>query len=116
MIELPIYTPDESDWDMRLTLGNQELLVRLRWNPRPGFWFMDVDDQRGHAIYSRKLTPIFPILRSHKALMPIVGDFVMYATSEASPEYPTFEGLGVTHRLVWMDDQEIRQWEASLGI
>lgn len=116
MIQLPTFNPDESDWELRITLGSQELKLRIQWNNRAGFWFMDCDDQQGSAVYSRKLVPIIPIYRSHRALLPITGDFVLLPTSDASDEYPTFESLGISHTLNWLDASELAQWEESLGI
>lgn len=122
MIEIPIFNQTASDFEQRITLGPQELLIRLAWNSRAQFWFMDIDDQQGHAIYGRKVVPLFPILYSHRALMPIVGDFVLMMESDAAPEYPTFDGLGAsgltttTHTLNWLDATELEAWEAALGI
>lgn len=116
MIQIPTFNPAESDWDMNITLGRQEVNLRLQWNNRAGFWFMDCDDLQGHIIYSRKLVPFLPIYYSHRALLPIVGDFVLLPLSGASPEYPTFEGLSVTHSLNWMDADELAAWEVNLGI
>ena len=116
MIQIPVFSPAESDWEERITLGDQELKLRIQWNNRAGFWFMDCDDQNGHVIYSRKLVPVFPIYYSHRALLPINGDFVLLPEADGVPEYPTFEGLGVTHNLYWLDPDELIAWEASLGI
>ena len=116
MIQIPTFNPAESDWDERITLGGQELLLRIQWNARSQFWFMDCDDQQGHVIYSRKLVPLFPIYYSHRALLPIVGDFVLLPIAQGVPEYPTFEGLGVTHTLNWLNADELATWEDELGI
>lgn len=116
MIQIPVFNPAESDWDERISLGGQELLLRIQWNGRAGFWFMDCDDQQGHVIYSRKLVPLLPIYRSHRALLPIVGDFVLIPEAQGVPEYPDFNGLGVTHNLYWLNADELIAWEDSLGI
>jgi hypothetical protein len=116
MIQIPTFNPQESDWEQRITLGDQELRIRIQWNNRAGFWFMDCDDQQGHVICSRKLVPVIPIYRSHRALLPIAGDFVLLPESGASSEYPTFESLGSSHTLNWLNTDELVQWEESLGI
>lgn len=116
MIQIPTFNPAESDWEHRITLGAQELKLRLQWNARAGFWFMDCDDQNGNAIYSRKLVPKIPIYRSHRALLPIMGDFVLLPAGDGVSEYPTFEGLGVTHTLNWLDQDELVLWEESFGL
>lgn len=116
MIQVPTFNDTASDFEQTITLGPQELLIRLAWNTRSSFWFMDVDDQRGNVIYSRKLCPGLPIFYSHRALMPIVGDFVLMREDDTAPEYPTFEGLGTTHNLYWLDQDELAEWEAFLGV
>jgi hypothetical protein len=116
MIQIPVFNDTAADFDQKITLGTQELIIRLAWNSRAQFWFMDLDDQQGHVIRSRKVVPLLPLFRSHRALMPIVGDFVLMIESEAAPEYPTFEGLGTTHTLNWLDATELEQWETALGI
>lgn len=116
MIEIPVFNQESPDFEQKITLGPQELVIRLAWNTRAGYWFMGLDDQQGHVIRSRKLVPVVPIFRAHRALMPIVGDFVLMMESDDAPEYPTFEGLGTTHTLNWMDADELAAWEVSLGI
>lgn len=116
MIQIPTFNSTSADFDQTITLGAQELLIRLSWNSRAQFWFMDLDDQQGHVVRSRKLVPLTPLFRSHRALMPIIGDFVLMFESDAAPEYPTFEGLGTTHTLNWLDATELVQWETALGI
>jgi len=49
-------------------------------------------------------------------LFPIVGDFVLMPEVSPAPDYPTFEGLGTTHNLYWLDADELTTWEAALGI
>ena len=116
MIQIPAFNSTSADFEQTITLGTQELLIRLAWNSRARFWFMDLDDQQGHVLLSRKLIPILPLFRTHRALMPIAGDFVLMPESDVAPEYPTFEGLGTTHTLNWLDDAELVQWETALGI
>ena len=116
MILIPVFNDSATDFEQTITLGAQEIKLRIAWNTRSGFWFLDIDDQQGHTIYSRKLVPIIPVLRHHRALVPIEGDFVLMPEDTAADEYPTFEGLGKTHNLYWLDADEITQWEAYLGI
>lgn len=116
MIQIPIFNDTASDFEQAITLGTQELVLRICWNSRSQFWFLDIDDQQGNVIYSRKLVPLLPILYSHRASMPIAGDFVLIPEDSVSPEYPTFEGLGKTHNLYWFDADELALWELSLGI
>ena len=116
MIQIPVFNSIESDWQQKITLGPQEISVRFSWNARVGCWFVDLDDQQGNLIYSRKLVPLMPLLYNHRALMPIVGDFVLIAESGAATEYPTFDSLGTSHNLYWLDATELATWEAALGI
>jgi hypothetical protein len=116
MIKMPVFNTTDGDWEHKITLDAQEIIVRMRWNPRAGFWFMDLDDQQGHSLVGRKLIPLFPICYSHRALFPISGDFVLMPEQDPAPEYPTFMGLGTTHNLFWLDPDELAGWEASLGL
>jgi len=116
MIQIPVFNSTVSDWEERVTLEDQEIIIRIQWNSRSEFWFADFDNQQGAKLLSRKLVPIFPISYSHRALFPIKGDFVLLPESDTSPEYPTFDGLGVTHNLYWLTPDELATWEATLGI
>lgn len=116
MIQIPVFNTTAGDWEQRIALGSQEILIRIRWSPRDGGWFVDLDDQQGHIIVSRRLCPLFPVCYSHRALFPITGDFVLLPEVSPAPEYPTFEGLGTTHNLYWLDADELSTWEAGLGI
>lgn len=116
MIQIPTFNPASADWESKITLGTQEIIIRFAWNTRAQFWFIDLDDQRGHTLRSRKLVPLLPLNISHRALFPIQGDFVLFPDVNPAPEYPTFEGLGTTHNLYWLDPAELETWEASIGI
>ncbi len=116
MIVVPTFNPAQADWEAKITLGTQEMSIRFQWNTRASFWFVDLDDQQGHTLRSRKLVPLIPLNLSHRALFPMSGDFVLLPNGEPVPEYPTFEGLGTTHILVWMDPTELEEWETALGI
>lgn len=116
MIQIPVFNDSASDFEQTITLGTQEIVLRIAWNSRSQFWFMDLDDQQGNVVYSRKLVPILPILYSHRASIPIAGDFVLLPEDTPGPEYPTFEGLGKTHNLYWLDADELVEWEVALGI
>ena len=116
MIRIPVFNQTDGDWEQRISLDAQEVLIRMRWNPRDSGWFVDLDDQQGHTIASRRLCPLFPVCYSHRALFPITGDFVLLPEVSPAPEYPTFAGMGVTHNLYWLNAEELSQWEASLGL
>lgn len=117
MIEIPTFNDTSASFEQVLTLGAQDLQVTLTWNGRGQHWYMDLHLPDGTPlVLSRKLVPVLPILYSHRALVPIVGDFALIPESEGAPEYPTFEGLGTTHKLYWMDETELETYEVSLGI
>lgn len=116
MIQIPTFNKTDGDWEQKISLGNQEIIVRIQWNPRAQAWFIDLDDQNGHSIVSRRLAPLFPVCYSHRALFPITGDFVLMPEVSPAPEYPTFDGLGTTHNLYWLDADELTQWESDLGL
>lgn len=117
MIQIPVFNDTASDWEQSITLGTQELTLRTYWNGRNGYWFLDISAMDGTPkITGRKLVPALPVCYSHRAIASIDGDFVLLPESEASTDTPTFEGLGSTHNLYWMDAQELSDWEASLGI
>lgn len=116
MIQIPVFNKTDGDWEQAMTLGSQEILIRIQWNPRSQYWFVDLDDQAGHVIRSRKLCPLWPVTFSHRALFPINGDFVLMPETSPAPEYPTFESLGTSHNLYWLDDTELDQWGTALGI
>jgi hypothetical protein len=117
MIQIPVFNDTSADWEQSMTLGTQELTLRTYWNARSGYWFLDIYAQDGTPkITGRKLVPALPVCYSHRAIAGIEGDFVLLPETEASEDAPTFEGLGSTHNLYWMDDTELNAWEAALGI
>ena len=117
MIQIPVFNATSAAFEQQITLGDQTLTLAMQWNARGGHWFLDIKTAEGQDLLtSRKLVPLLPVCYSHRALANISGDFVLLPESEASPEYPTFEGLGTTHNLYWMDDTETTNWEAFLGI
>lgn len=116
MIRIPTFNPLQADWEAKITLGTQEMSIRFQWNARASFWFVDLDDQQGNTLRSRKLVPLLPLNFSHRALFPMSGDFVLLPDVDPAPEYPTFEDLGTTHNLYWLDPTELEEWETALGI
>ena len=116
MSQIPLFNKTDGDWEQKISLGDQEIIIRIQWNPRSQMWFIDLDDQDGHVVRSRKLCTLWPVCYSHRALFPIVGDFVLMPEVSPAPDYPTFEGLGTTHNLYWLDADELATWEAALGI
>ena len=117
MIQIPVFNATSAAFEQQITLGDQTLTLAMQWNARGGHWFLDIKTAEGQDLLtSRKLVPVLPVCYSHRALANISGDFVLLPESEASPEYPTFEGLGTTHNLYWLDDTETTNWEAFLGI
>lgn len=116
MIQIPSFASSASDFEQTITLEEQELSIRLSWNSRSEFWYMDLDDQKGHVLSSRKLVPLFPLVGKHKALLPIAGDFLLMPEQDVAPEYPTFEGLGTTHNLYWLNDSEIQTFKRAYRI
>ena len=116
MIVIPSFSSTASDFEQKITLEEQELVVRLSWNSRSEFWYLSLDDQKGHTLNSRKLIPFFPLVGKHKALMPITGDLWLMPEQDVSPEYPTFEGLGTTHNLYWLNDSENLSLRKALGL
>lgn len=116
MIQIPSSSATASDFEQKITLEEQELVVRLAWNSRSEFWYMDLDDQKGHTLSSRKLVPWFPLVGKHRALFPIAGDLWLFPELDVSPEYPTFEGLGTTHNLYWLNDAEHASMRKALRL
>lgn len=117
MIQIPVFNDTSSSFTQQITLGTQTLSLRLDWNGRGQHWFLDIlqaDDTP--IVLGRKLVPFLPVLYSHRALAKITGDFILIPESDVAPEYPTFEGLGTTHNLYWLDAEELNLWEESLGI
>ena len=117
-IEIPMFNSTASDFEQTITLGTQELSLRLAWNTRAGFWYLDIGQADGTPLLSsRKLLPIVPIVGfQYRARCPIDGDFVLVPESDTSPEFPTFDGLGTTHKLYWLPQDEADAWMDSLGI
>lgn len=117
MIQIPVFNTTAATFEQTITLGDQTLQITLSWNGRGGHWYMDLHTADGTALLlGRKLVPVLPVCFSHRALVPIKGDFVLLQESASASEYPTFDGLGTTHNLYWLDDTEVDNLEVLLGI
>lgn len=115
MIRVPTFS-GESDFTQTLTLGGQEVTIRMAWNSRSEHWYGDFTLASGEAVYSRKLSIGIPLFRTRKALFPLVGDFVLMPERADVAEYPGYSGLGDTHNLYYLDASEVVDLEAFLGI
>lgn len=117
MIQIPVFNDTSAAFEQTITLGDQTLQLTLQWNGRGEHWFLDIATAEGTPRLSgRKIVPMLPVCYGHRAATDIAGDFVLMSESESAPEYPTFEGLGTTHNLYWLDNSELATWEDFLGI
>lgn len=117
MIQIPVFNDTSASFTQQITLGDQTLSLRLDWNGRGQHWYLDVlQADETPIVLGRKVVPALPLLYSHRALAQIQGDFILIPETDTAPEYPTFEGLGTTHNLYWLDADELNMWEESLGI
>lgn len=116
MIQLQVFNTLSADFEQGLTLGGMAIQLRLIWNVRSEFWMLRVSNQDGVQVASVKLVPNYLLLRQHKALFPLAGDLLLVREDPQASEFPTFEGLGKTFNLYFLDDEEVIQWENTNGL
>jgi len=116
VLTLPSSHTTTSDYSFDVLLGNIQATIRMVWNPRVQFWFMDYSDSRGNELYGIKVVPNWPLLASHKAFSAIEGALMAVSTTEYGPDEITYDNWQKDWALCWLDDTELTTWEGYYGI
>lgn len=116
VIQIQAFNAETSDFTQTVLLGLQTVTLRLQWNTRAGFWFVSTKIDAVGEVKSIKCVPNWPLLEQYKATLPLEGDLMLLPEGLGQPEYPTFDGLGVTHNLHWLSVEELATWRTLNGL
>lgn len=92
----------------RVTLDGSDYFVRLDWNMRSG-WYFGLSDQDQVAIFSpKKVTSNWDMLGScADDRRPRGALYCLDTKSSITSKKPSFEELGVRHKLVYFTELEV---------
>lgn len=117
MVQIPIFKTTSADFTQTIDLDNITVTIRLRYNIRDGFWFMDLSTEN-YNLYGLKVIENFPIIFPHYALFPeLKGNFFIEQTTNTdevvSFDYDTF---GEVFNLFYYDESEYNTWKDTYGL
>lgn len=110
LVLIPCEAAGQALWSQRTTLASRDYVLTFRWSQRAGRWSLDVADQDGDPIASgRALVPGISVLRGVRDARRPAGEIVLVDTQSASAglDDPTFASLGLRHRLVYVDGDDL---------
>jgi len=115
VVKLPIYSKENPDFTYRVELGGRLCAIRMTWNVRANAWYFTIQDDLGGRIDGVRVVSNFPLLRTHKGQIALIGDILVLSNADPvqDPEYDSFDS---THSLVYMTPAELRDWRALNGL
>lgn len=117
MIAVPFDPTVSADQELRITLAQQPVVLRLYWNTLVEFWFLDVIGvDSSKSLRSLKLVPPLPLCMMSRALAPISGDFMLVRRDENAPQKLAYEDLGTRWALCYLTADELQAWMVSRGL
>lgn len=119
LLVIPMFQDIASKFEQEMLLGNSNVVLKIYWVERAKAWFFDFRiPDTGEVVLGIRIIPQWPLLRQYKAVIPsFLGDlFVGKVDSNADDEL-TFENLNNEGwALYYITDDELEEWEASVGI
>lgn len=114
MIVVPFDPTVAADQELRITLAEQPVVLRLYWNTVSEFWFLNATGaENGKQLSSCKCVPPLPLFFTHRALAPIDGDFMLIRRDENAVEPIGYYDLGTRWALVYLTAAEVADWRVS---
>jgi hypothetical protein len=116
MILLPTFQTVSSDYNYLITLEERSYKIRMTFNVRNQDWFITLEDfTTGQRIDGVRVVTNWPLFRTHRGQIQLRGDILCVPLSTA-PSAIGYDGLGVTHNLVYMTATEVAQWRVDNGL
>lgn len=116
-IQIPIYKDTSADFTQIMDLDNVTVTIRLRYNIRVGFWFMDLETEN-YSLYGLKVIENFPIIFPHQALFPeLLGDFfIIQSTNTDEVVDFDYDSFGEIFNLFYYTETEYQTWRNTYGL
>lgn len=116
MMRIPFDPSISADQQFQVLLPEQAVLtLTLRWNSRSGSWYANVSSG-SRTLYGLKVTPRWPLLRSHNASSPIEGDLIALPLDKSACAPIQYADLGSTWGLFWLSPEDVTRWEVGHGL
>jgi len=116
MIEIQLYNQSSADFTQIIDLDNITCTIRLTYNIRVGFFFMNILTEN-NELSGLKVVLNFPILYPHRALFPeLPGDFfINKVTNEDENTEFSYENFGEVYKLIYYNADELAEWWSGNG-
>lgn len=116
MILLPTFQDVSSDYDYTITLEERTYKIRMTFNVRCQDWFITlIDVVTNFRIDGVRVVVNWPLFHTHRGQIQLRGDVLCVPTAPV-PSEVGYNGLGVTHNLVYMTQAEVAQWRSANGV
>lgn len=116
MIKIPTYQDISADFDQEIELNGQLVQLRIKYNTRVDFFFLDFTDQDGNVVYGLKIVPDFILLDQHRGFVEFEGDLIVLKTDENTGNDITYDNFGNGWDLYYMTPDEVTQWRTDSGL
>lgn len=105
LFDMPVIA-EEQNHEFSIELDSVVFLLRLYFNTRDAFWYLDVRKEDGTAIYlGRRLTVEFPVMARIQDANKPAGEFALIDLRSQDIE-AAFDTLGVDNPLIYLDAAE----------
>lgn len=116
MIRIPTFPNLSSDYDLDIELGGQILNLRLTWNVRTEYWALAVTTPDGTTYGQFKVVPNWLLISRIRSAARIPGNLVVLRDDATAPTDITYDSLGTSWGLYYLDPDEVEQWEIDNGV
>jgi hypothetical protein len=115
MIEIPTFQSTSANFLQEIELGLQLVQIRITWNSRVEFFFLNFTDQNGNELNGVKIVPNWPLLDWHRGTLEFVGDLIVRKTDEEAGDEITYNNFGNGWNLTYLTAAEVAAWKNDNG-
>lgn len=116
MINIPTFQLTSSDFIQKVTLNNQVVTIRIKYNVRSFCFHMDFTDQDGNVLTGIKMVTNWPLLKAHKTVLNFSGDIILLPTDTNVDSRLTYENLNTGWGLMYITPEEYEDWRLANGL
>lgn len=116
MIQIPTFQTTSADFNQEIELGGQLVQLRIVYNIRVGFFFLDFTDQNGNVLYQIKMVPTWPLLSQHRGFIDFDGDILILKTDAEAGDNVSYDNFGNGWDLFYLSPDELSDWRDENGL